>query len=104
MKCTNTKRSDRRTMAPKEGVYARPQARAVRRRKNERRYVKDGSGRCHVFLVSEVRVNIASKQESGVVRNRVRLKRSPTYVSISNQYGINKMQRPAQDTEKLLTW
>lgn len=52
MKCTNTKRRESRIMAPNEGVYARPQANAVRRRKNERRYVKDGSGRCHVFLVS----------------------------------------------------
>lgn len=52
MKCTNTNRNVRRMIAPKPGVYARPQANAVRRRKKERRYVKDGSGRCHVFLVS----------------------------------------------------
>lgn len=62
MKCTNTNSSERRTMAPKEGVYARPQARAVRRRKNERRYVKDGSGRCHVFLVSAIQVNICQHE------------------------------------------
>jgi hypothetical protein len=35
-----------------DGVYAKDQAKEVRRRKKERRYVKDGSGRCHVFLVS----------------------------------------------------
>jgi hypothetical protein len=52
MKWTKMKRSERRIMEPKEWVYARPQANAVRRRKKERRYVKDGSGRCHVFFVS----------------------------------------------------
>ena len=31
---------------------ATPHARPVRSMKKERRYVKDGSGRCHVFLVS----------------------------------------------------
>ena len=39
-------------MEPNEGVYARPQASAVSKRKKESRCVKDGSGRCHVFLVS----------------------------------------------------
>lgn len=52
MKCKKMKLKDRRRIAPNEGVYARPHARAVRRRKNERRYVKDGSGRCQVFFVS----------------------------------------------------
>jgi len=37
MKCTKTKRRARRTMAPKEGAYATPHARAVRMRKKERR-------------------------------------------------------------------
>jgi hypothetical protein len=31
------KRRERRTIEPNDGAYARPQARAVRRRKNERR-------------------------------------------------------------------
>lgn len=52
MKWKKIKRMDSFTIAPKEGVYARPHAKAVRRRKKERRYVKDGSGRCQVFLVS----------------------------------------------------
>lgn len=69
-------------MAPKDGVYARPQARAVRRRKNERRYVKDGSGRCHVFLVSAMHVNLCWHEvpdniSSAWVKSRM------TYVSIS---------------------
>lgn len=52
IKWTNIKRKDNRTRAPNEGVYARPQAKAVMRRKKERRYVKEGSGRCQVFFVS----------------------------------------------------
>jgi hypothetical protein len=37
IKWIKTKRRDRRTMAPNEGVYASPHAKAVRRRKNDRR-------------------------------------------------------------------
>lgn len=37
---------------PNPSAYARPHASEVRIRKKERRYVKLGSGRCHVFLVS----------------------------------------------------
>lgn len=37
IKWTKTNRSERRTMEPKFGEYARPQANAVRSRKNERR-------------------------------------------------------------------
>lgn len=55
IKWKNMKKKERRKMDPKEGVYARPHASAVRRRKNERRWVNDGSGRCHVFLVSVMR-------------------------------------------------
>jgi hypothetical protein len=57
------KRRERRTIEPNDGAYARPQARAVRRRKNERRYVKDGSGRCHVFFVSIVPVGLEFARE-----------------------------------------
>ena len=39
-------------MPAAEYVVATPQARPVRSMKKERRYVKDGSGRCHVFFVS----------------------------------------------------
>ena len=35
IKCRKTKMSDRRTMEPKLGEYARPHARAVSRRKKE---------------------------------------------------------------------
>ena len=52
MKWKNMKKKERRKMEPNEGVYARPQASAVSKRKKESRCVKDGSGRCHVFLVS----------------------------------------------------
>ena len=52
MKWKNMKKKERRKMEPNEGVYARPQASAVSKRKKERRCVNDGSGRCHVFLVS----------------------------------------------------
>lgn len=52
IKCTNIKKNDRRRIAPNDGVYARPQASAVRSRKNDRRCVNDGSGLCHVFFVS----------------------------------------------------
>lgn len=52
IKWKNIKKKDRRKMDPKEGVYARPHASAVSRRKKERRWVNDGSGRCHVFFVS----------------------------------------------------
>lgn len=82
MKCTNTNRSESRIMAPKEGVYARPQARAVRRRKNERRYVKDGSGRCHVFLVSVVQVNMCRHEVHNTIQG-AQSKYRMTYVSIS---------------------
>ena len=37
MKWRNMKRRERRTIAPKDGVYATPHASAVRRRKKERR-------------------------------------------------------------------
>jgi len=37
MKCKKMNSKERRRIAPKEGVYARPQAKAVRRRKKERR-------------------------------------------------------------------
>lgn len=37
MKWKNMKKKDRRKMDPKEGVYASPHARAVSRRKKERR-------------------------------------------------------------------
>lgn len=37
MKWTNTNSIERRNMDPKLGEYARPQARAVKRRKKERR-------------------------------------------------------------------
>ena len=52
MKWRKMKSRDRRTIAPKDGAYARPHARAVRSKKKESRYVKEGSGRCQVFLVS----------------------------------------------------
>ena len=51
-KCTKTKRRVKRTAAPADLVYAIPQAMPVRSMKKERRYVKEGSGRCQVFLVS----------------------------------------------------
>ena len=35
----------------KPSAYAKPQARDVRVRKKESRYVKDGSGRWYVFVV-----------------------------------------------------
>jgi len=41
-----------------DGVYANDQANDVRSRKKDRRYVNEGSGRCHVFLVSEAEVNV----------------------------------------------
>ncbi|EDN06957.1 predicted protein [Histoplasma mississippiense (nom. inval.)] len=50
IKWTNIKRKDNRTRAPNEGVYARPQARAVRRRKKERRFehlLRRYKQRCH---------------------------------------------------------
>lgn len=61
-KCPNT--NAKRTLNVREtpSAYARPQARAVRTRKKESRYVKDGSGRCHVFLVSGGLVRIAHEQ------------------------------------------
>lgn len=40
------------TIEENAGAYAKLQAKDVRRRKKESRYVNDGSGRCHVFLVS----------------------------------------------------
>jgi hypothetical protein len=63
MKWTKMNRSEMRTIEPKLGEYASPQARAVKRRKKERRYVKEGSGRCHVFLVSKVHVNDVQGRE-----------------------------------------
>ena len=51
-KCININISVRRTVAATVLVDAMPQARPVRSMKKERRYVKDGSGRCQVFLVS----------------------------------------------------
>lgn len=56
MKWKKIKRKERRMIDPKDGAYARPQARAVRRRKKDRRYANDGSGRCHVFFVSRIGV------------------------------------------------
>lgn len=52
MKWKKINRKERRMIDPKDGAYARPQARAVSRRKKDRRYANDGSGRCHVFFVS----------------------------------------------------
>ena len=53
-KCTKTKMSVSRTMPAAEYVVATLHATPVRSMNKERRYVKDGSGRCHVFLVSKV--------------------------------------------------
>lgn len=68
----NMKKKDSRKIDPKEGVYARPHASAVSRRKKERRWVKDGSGRCHVFLVSirNISVSFVSLQSQAEVHVR----------------------------------
>lgn len=47
-----TKLRVRRTIEANDVEEATPQASEVRNMKNARRYVKDGSGLCHVFLVS----------------------------------------------------
>lgn len=52
MKCRNTSENIRRTIDPKAGTYARPQAIAVRVRKKVRRTINDGSSRDQEFLVS----------------------------------------------------
>lgn len=54
-KWTEMYNSARRMMPAAERVDAMPQARPVISMKKERRYVNDGSGRCHVFFVSRVR-------------------------------------------------
>lgn len=76
MKWTKMKRRERRRIDPNEGVYARPHARAVRRRKKERRWVNEGSGRCHVFFVS-VRVQYLERVQ---LLSRI----VSTYVSIDS--------------------
>ena len=53
-KCTNMKTRVIWRVFEKPSAYAKPHASDVRSRKNDRRYVKDGSGLCHVFLVSRV--------------------------------------------------
>lgn len=63
MKCTKMNMNDMRRIEPNRGEYARPQANAVNSRKNESRYVNDGSGLCHVFLVSGS-VSIVYESES----------------------------------------
>lgn len=66
MKCTKMNMNDMRRIEPNRGEYARPQANAVNSRKNESRYVNEGSGLCHVFFVSG----------SVSIRMRVRMRRS----------------------------
>lgn len=51
-KWTEMYNSARRMIPPAERVDAMPQARPVMSMKKERRYVNEGSGRCHVFFVS----------------------------------------------------
>jgi hypothetical protein len=51
-KCTKTNISANFTTFEKAGVYASDHAKEVRIRKKQVRYVKEGSGRCHVFFVS----------------------------------------------------
>jgi len=53
-KCTNMKTRVIWRVFEKPSAYAKPHASDVRNRKNDRRYVKDGSGLCQVFLVSRV--------------------------------------------------
>lgn len=51
-KWTKVYSSARRMLPAAERVNAIPQARPVMSMKKERRYVNEGSGRCHVFFVS----------------------------------------------------
>jgi hypothetical protein len=46
-----TKKRVIRSVFEKPSAYASPQAMEVMRRKKERRYVNEGSGRCQVFFV-----------------------------------------------------
>jgi hypothetical protein len=50
-KCPNMYTIVMRNILPKPSAYANPHAREVRSRKNDKRYVNEGSGLCHVFLV-----------------------------------------------------
>ena len=71
MKWKNMKRKERRIIAPNEGVYASPQARPVRRRKKESRYVNEGSGRCQVFFVSAKQVEYRFRAAAGSFHSRL---------------------------------
>jgi hypothetical protein len=65
-KCTNIKTSVMCNVCVKPSAYAKPQARDVKVRKRERRYVNDGSGRWYVLVVCFWTVSAAADGKHGI--------------------------------------